>query len=236
VLELLGEMHTISNASWLSPGQSSKPLPVGALGSNILCERHNNALSDLDACAKEFFDGLLRALSKSQGPVPDEILRVDGEKLEQWVLKACCGALASGNLLEDATRVSREPPRKWLDILFSESVWEVDTGLYVRQASMTPHQGYSIGPVYTRDTWSGGGLEFAGVELFVLMDSGIEKQIWETSTNETSPLIYRPGVIRFESSLRTTEIELQWQKWIPAEGVRYFTPLPPAQPPATEPS
>ena len=138
VLELLGEMHTISNASWLSPGQSSNPLPVGALGSNVLCERHNNALSDLDACAKEFFGWLLRALSKSQVPAPDQKLRVDGDKLERWVLKACCGALASGNLLEDATRVSREPPRKWLDILFSESAWEVDTGLHIRQASMTP--------------------------------------------------------------------------------------------------
>jgi len=229
-------MHTISNASWLLPGQSSNPLPVGALGSNILCERHNNALSDLDACAKEFFGGLLRALSKSQAPASDQKLRVDGDKLERWVLKACCGALASGNLLEYGTRISREPPREWLDILFSQSAWEVDTGLHMRQASMTPHQGYSIGPVYNGETWSGGGLEFAGVELFVLLDSGIEKQIWETSANVTSPLIYRPGVIRFQSSLKTTEIELQWQKWIPAEGVRYFTPLPPAPRPAKAPS
>src|SRR5712671_2030052 len=119
VLELLGEMHMISNASWLSPGQSSNPLPVGALGSNILCELHNHALSDLDACAKVFFGGLLRAVSKSQGPAPDQKLTVNGDKLERGVLKACCGALASGNLLKGANRVSREPPRKWLDILFS---------------------------------------------------------------------------------------------------------------------
>jgi hypothetical protein len=206
------------------------------LGSNILCERHNNALSDLDACAKQFFAGLLLALSKSGGPAADQKLSVNGDELERWLLKACCGALASGNLLENATRVSREPPRKWLDILFSESAWEVDTGLYVRQAPMTPHQVYSIGPVYTCETWSGGGLEFAGVELFVLLDSGIEKQILETATHKTSPIIYRPGAIRFESSLKTTEIELLWQKWIPTEGVRYLTPLPLAPPPTTKPS
>ena len=220
VLELLGEDHRIANASWLPPGQLSDPIPTSALGSRILCERHNGSLSPLDAHAKIFFTELLGALSDDE-QVPHRQVRVDGDRLEQWVLKACCGALASGNLVEKGHEMVREPPRSWLDILFCGASWEQGAGLHIRQAQMTPHLGYAIGPVYVGDTWVGGGIEFAGVELFVLLDSGAKKRILEQSTGEVSRLVYRPGAIRIESPTRTTEIELEWRTWTPSEGVRY---------------
>src|SRR5574341_289240 len=222
VLKLLGTEHRISQTSWLSAGQQSKPLPVGALGSNILCERHNRSLSDLDSCAATFFAELLQAFSISSGHVAPRKVSVDGDKLEKWVLKAVCGAAASGNLTENGHRIVKEPPRDWLSILFSGADWESETGLHIRQASMTPHPGYSIGPVYDVDKmWAGGGIEFAGVELFVLLDSQTDKRIVEQSTNQVSHLIYRPGTIRVESSMQTTEIELQWRTWIPTKNVLY---------------
>jgi hypothetical protein len=59
VLDLLGDEHRITNASWLLPGQQSKPLATSALGSRVLCEKHNHALSRLDSQALTFFDALL---------------------------------------------------------------------------------------------------------------------------------------------------------------------------------
>lgn len=220
VLQLLGDEHTIANASWLPPGQQSDPLPTGALGSRILCQRHNEALSPLDAHAKIFFTELLRALSKNE-QAPNRQVSVDGDCLEQWVLKACCGTLASGNLVEKGQAIVREPPRNWLEILFCGSPGKQGTGLYIRQAQMTPHLGYAIGPVYVEETCVGGGIEFAGVEFFVLLDSGGKNRIFEQSTGEVSHLVYRPGAIRIESQTRTTQIELEWQTWTPSEGVRY---------------
>jgi len=221
VLELLGEDHTIANASWLPPGQLSNPIPRSALSSRILCERHNGLLSPLDAHAKIFFTELLRAFSDDK-QVPHRQVRVDGDCLEQWVLKACCGALASGNLVEKGhQKIVREPPRSWLDILFCGASWEQGAGLYIRLAEMTPHLGYAIGPAYVDDTWVGGGIEFAGVEIFVLLDSGEKKRILEQSTGKVSPLVYRPGAIRTESPTRTTQIELEWRTWTPSEGIEY---------------
>lgn len=220
VSELLGDEHRITNASWLSPGQESAGIPTSALGSKILCERHNCALSALDAQAKAFFTELVWGLSDSPPRVRHRHVTVDGDRLELWLLKACCGALASGNLVERGCTIVRQPPREWLDLLFCGRRWENGAGLHIRQATLTPHRGYTIGPAYLADTWIGGGFEFVGVELFVLL-SDAEKRILEQSTGEMSALIHRPGAIKIESRKRTAEITLHWQAWVAREGVRY---------------
>lgn len=222
ILELLGDEHTISNASWLSAGQRSDPLTIGALGSNILCQRHNEALSRFDNSAKTFFSGLLRALSKPETYGLHQHVTADGDGLELWVLKAFCGALASGNLVENGRVITRKPPREWLEILFSQTPWGEGMGLYIRQAPMTPFNGYAIGPLREGTRLIGGGIDFAGVELFILMHPPGEKLIVESSTKQIKPLIYRPGAIRFESPSQTAEIKLQWRTWAPLQGVRYY--------------
>jgi hypothetical protein len=219
---VLGEEHTISNARWLPPGQHSPPLRVGALGSRILCERHNSMLSSLDASAEAFFAELIRALWEPvQGTSPQRV-SADGDMLELWVLKACCGAIASGSLIDNGNTLVRDLPRAWLNILFSRTPWEEGTGLHIRQAPMTRYRGYEIGPVYLGGTLGGGGIEFAGVQLFVLLESDIEKRIIEQSTGQVNPLIYRPAAIRIESPNQETEIELRWRTWVPTKGVLYY--------------
>jgi len=221
VLKLLGEEHTISNASWLPPGRHSPPIPVGSLGSKILCERHNRFLSPLDASAKVVFKGLLQALwGPPRGPSPQRV-GADGDKLELWLLKACCGALASGSLIEGGNVLPREVPRAWLNVLFSGAPWAEGAGLHVRQASMKPYRGYAIGLARMAGALVGGGIEFAGVQLFVLLERGAEKRITEQSTGQVNRLIYRPGAIRIESPNRVAEIELEWRTWIPSEAVLY---------------
>jgi hypothetical protein len=93
--------------------------------------------------------------------------------------------------------------------------------MYLRQATLRPHRGYAIGPVYVEDSCVGGGLEFAGAEMFVFPGGVAAKGIFNESSGEMRPLIYRPGQIRIESRARTIDIMLKWRTWVPTEGVRY---------------
>ena len=220
VLSLLGDEHRLSNVNWVPPGERSDPLPVGALASKILCERHNSALSPLDGHARVFFSELMRGLSDHPEPLHRKV-SVNADAIEKWFLKACCGALASGNLREGGRRVVKKPPCSWLDILFGDAPFPAGTGLHIRHAGMIPFQGYSIGPVYIGDEWVGGGIIFAGVEFFISMVPGGETELLERSTGERSRLIYRPAVIRIESPPRMIDIELEWKTWITDQGVRY---------------
>jgi hypothetical protein len=221
VSEVLGDEHRITNASWLPPGQESAGIPTSALGSKILCERHNSALSGLDTHAKEFFTQLVWGFSDMQPCVPRRQVTFVGEQIELWVLKAACGALASGNLVERGCAIKRQPPIEWLNLLFRGARWEEGAGLHIRQTRMTPHRGYAIGPAHLGDTCVGGGIDFAGVELFVLVDGRAEKRVLEQSSSQFSPLVYRPGVISIESRTRAVEITLRWRTWVSSQGVRY---------------
>jgi hypothetical protein len=181
ILDLLGDVHVISNVSWLPPGAQSKPLPSSALGSKILCKRHNEMLSGIDARAKAFFEQVLWAFSASSVALPDRRVAVDGDALELWVLKACCGIFASGELLVQGRQTEYSLPVEWLRILFQAAPWTRNTGLHIRLVSVNPHRGFAMGPVFANDSTplAGGGIEFCGIELFVLMDPTSSKQLME---------------------------------------------------------
>jgi hypothetical protein len=221
VLKVLGDENRITNASWLAPGEQSAAIPSSALGSNILCGHHNSALSWLDTHAKEFFTQLVWGFSDMPPCVPQRSVSFVGEHIELWVLKAACGAVASGNLLEHGRAIKRQPPIEWLNLLFRGGRWEEGAGLHILPTKMTPHRGYAIGPVYLGDTWIGGVIDFAGIELAVLVDGRAEKRVLEQSSNEFSPLVYRPGAISIESRTRAVDITLRWRTWVSSQGVRY---------------
>jgi len=223
ILDLLGDVHVISNASWLASGAQSKPLPSSALGSKILCKRHNEMLSDVDARAKVFFEQILWAFSDTSVALPNRNVAVDGDALELWVLKACCGIFASGELLVQGRSAEYSLPLEWLRILFQGVPWTRNTGLHIRHAKATPHRGFAIGPVFSSDNneLSGGGIEFCGVELFVLLDPDMQKLIMETQAAEVSSTTYRPGTIDIVARTHKTTIELRWKAWQPTHRVEY---------------
>lgn len=221
VLRLLGDDHTITNASWLRPRQPSTLMPTSALASKILCQDHNSRLSPLDACAEEFLTEFLWGVSDMRPDVECRRSTVDGDLIERWLLKVCCGAFVSGSLLEDGHPMRRQPTAMALNLLFGDDCWEEGCGLHLRQATLTPHRGYAIGPVYRGDTWAGGVLDLAGIELVVLLDGGGQKRVRERSVDQFHRLVYRPGAISIESRTRTAEITLHWRNSIPSERVAY---------------
>jgi hypothetical protein len=116
----------VSGLAWT--GTEYRVLPPRALASKILCERHNSALSGLDALAVRFFGAFDE---ESIVGASNELLYLfSGHDIERWILKILCGLLSSRNLMLDG--IPREPvPRKWLEILFGDADFGDGAGLYL---------------------------------------------------------------------------------------------------------
>jgi hypothetical protein len=109
VLKLIGEKYvTVGGAPWLPHGMT-KSLPINALAANILCERHNGAMSPLDTAAVNFF----AAIKSIYGDLGDyktlsrkrRWWMFSGEELELWLLKTAFGAYYSGNVAIDGNKL-----------------------------------------------------------------------------------------------------------------------------------
>ena len=84
----------ISGAPWLDGAQVR--LPTNALGANVLCTRHNNALSQLDMMAANLFR-VLYGYQTAQAD-PDSLAR-RGTSMIGGVLRTGLGAVAPQGLL-----------------------------------------------------------------------------------------------------------------------------------------
>jgi hypothetical protein len=132
VLQALGDLGPVSGFTWLGPDGSAKVVAPGALVGNVLCKRHNEALSSIDARAGQFFRQLQAAdefLQRAAGTF--EIYLANGHDLERWLLKMLCGVVAAD--VVDTVQVPRpwRPPIAWLRILFGGERFPPGWGLYV---------------------------------------------------------------------------------------------------------
>ena len=115
---------------WISPG---------ALTANILCKRHNEALSPLDAQAGRLIRAITTFDADFNSPAPKtDIKFFAGEDIERWMLKTTCGMVQAKALPPDAFRMT-EVPQEWVDILFGKLVWNAPFGLYLKHAAEIRH-------------------------------------------------------------------------------------------------
>jgi hypothetical protein len=106
----------------IAPG---KRIPLLALTANVLCTTHNHALSELDSEAGRLSDALR---DHFQSLVPREAhAKVDGWKVERWLLKCLHGHLAS-KWVKDLEFL---PDPSLVKIVFGEGRLRPDAGLYV---------------------------------------------------------------------------------------------------------
>lgn len=98
--------------------------------SNILCEAHNNALSQVDQAGTVAFN----ALRDSEGPDPRRKNQINGALLERWLLKTLINieVLADFNL---------RPPRDIAEIAFGKNVFAPNAGLFFLGYSFDPELG-----------------------------------------------------------------------------------------------
>lgn len=129
----------VSGHPWLRGAE--KWLPTKALGANVMCTRHNSALSDLDTTASELFR-VLYGYQTAQDD-PDSLVRLgspligvfSGRNLERWLLKVLLGGVAAGAFGsggEPITSVRSDINHKvLLETLFRGKAWPPGWGLHV---------------------------------------------------------------------------------------------------------
>lgn len=130
-----GKTVTVVGMPWQQG--STHQLPVSALAANILCQRHNSALSPLDVSASTAFR-VLWHFQEDQRRSPDlhgaEFALVSGEDLERWLLKLLWGAVAAGVLSHGSKPVralrSSASEEELLNYLFRDGALPQGWGLY----------------------------------------------------------------------------------------------------------
>jgi hypothetical protein len=124
LLNRIGDEIDVTGLPWFDGTRTSK---ASELVANVLCERHNNALSPVDSTIGLFYDAL-RAFYEGR-----EIEAVvDGEHLERWALKVWFGIMSSGNLRRpDGARVRQVPTPPQLLYLFGYEELPEGWGLHV---------------------------------------------------------------------------------------------------------
>jgi len=87
----------IAGLSW-QPAEVFAALPTNAIASRVLCTRHGDALSPLDAEFGRFF-GTLEEIDDAlrDGKEAQAFRLFSGENLERWMLKMLLGAVSSEN-------------------------------------------------------------------------------------------------------------------------------------------
>ena len=108
--------------------RGGKWLAPSALGSNILCQRHNESLSAFDGRMGRSADFILHVATyplrkkkkqKKRSPPQDRLFVMHGRDLERWLLKCLCGQVAGGHAADlDGVRFPRQVPPQWVRVLF----------------------------------------------------------------------------------------------------------------------
>lgn len=164
----------------------AQAMPPSALTSRVLCDRHNSALSPLDAIAVRLFKSLDEEGAAGSG---QQLLYLfSGHDLERWLLKILCGITYSRNLLLELES-GPAIPKSWLDILFGSADFLNEQGLYVCKTLghrfEGPH-GLQLRAIAAKGQLTGIGLWVCGYEL-VLSMSGFPSRYFDGRE-----FVYRP--------------------------------------------
>lgn len=137
---------------WQREGEVQS-LPSSALVANILCARHNNALSPLDALAGKSFDALISSADyavhqQHAGKVLYSL--TSGHALELWMYKLAAGiyfgkiAVANGKRVRDTC----DFPENEIAHHLTEGTLSPEGGLYVTQnVGEVPRSNIAIAPL-----------------------------------------------------------------------------------------
>lgn len=213
VLRLIDERNIkVRGTSWA--GDSVKEVSIESLKSSILCKRHNEALSPLDAHACAFFTALrevyddiadLRTHSRKE-----KWFLFSGEALELWLVKTAFGLYEADSLAQ-----GREPARKVQTLnptilaAFMGGGIVRPCGLYV-MTTKGEHLGQrlsiDVAAISSTDGMhlTGISLAFMGMTFFIALDPDASYREF-TVTHE-----YRPDFLQFRNKRRFHNIVLTW--------------------------
>jgi hypothetical protein len=141
ILKAVGDGKTveISDSYWQRGRSQPERMSVKTLGSNMLCDRHNKALSNFDTTAIRAQSTLERyQLAQLRHPDPhgSEFDRISGERFERWLLKMAWGFKVGAKELPVSLRQGRER-NALMRYLFRDGLMPKGWGLYVRSLTKT---------------------------------------------------------------------------------------------------
>lgn len=211
----------VSGFPWQEAG-SEKKVGINALVANVLCGRHNSALSPLDTEAGRIFHTLRefdRGLRIAEADKKGSFVLFCGEDLERWALKLLCGLLVSGNTSVGGQRVQASAiDPSWLDLLFAAAAWPPDAGLYFVIPEDNRFWAYDSVGASLLTTPTG---EVMGVRVDV---AGFSLALCMTKPNFDASAAFaggvcRPWELRFRSGSIVKTIRLSWadrsnRRWI----------------------
>ena len=127
---------------------------------NVLCGRHNQMLSPLDAFASALDDELHRILTAAERHQPvSTVARFYGPNLERWMMKTLCGLALCWPQQAFPDQSNAVIPDDWVRYLFCERDVQPPAGLYISGAPgeriPTTRDQFTIGTINANGQLSG---------------------------------------------------------------------------------
>jgi hypothetical protein len=209
ILHLRDKSISITGFPWLNSGEQ-RSISKTSLTAKVLCSRHNSVLSGLDSTALLLFTYLMGLnIEENQ-----EVLLVNGEEIERWMLKVLCGIAASGNVVRNTNRLlGWEPPYNWLEILFGSGRIPLDCGLYyiIGKYHLPANQFTQITPIFNKTSGDIEGMTFVleGFPFLFAMEPPSERDRHMISGAE---LRYHPERLQIRTSEDVREVHFGWKE------------------------
>jgi hypothetical protein len=221
VLEVLGDQIKIEGMPWLQKGEE-RAVGLNSLTANLLCSRHNSALSTLDDEAGRFsrhIDQIHRDLNKRSLSRRKKAHLFSGEAIELWVLKVTCG-VCLGFASIDGVKLKTDHVFDFEKITnaFYRRVWDAGGGLYLNAqlgATVLGQNRISIAPltVSGEKRIVGARVWLFGLEFALLFDvKGI--------ASPRGGYVHRPSTLEFKGGRRSHFVVLTWPRSTPIRNIQ----------------
>lgn len=207
ILAEFGNLRT-SGLPFFGPGETH--VGINALTSNILCTRHNSALSPLDAEGRRMLVAIRAVINhiwKKSLSTKTLFRIVSGEAFELWGLKTLMGLLAANVARTDgaSTADNFTIPEALIVETLTTGRLPPGYGLYVGHESDMLHDTVGFAPLTHMESQRVSSLRctFLGIIMDFILDSGVASGI----VAENDPY-FRPAVMDFDGAKRTARLIL----------------------------
>lgn len=224
VLSALGDTIVCSGMPWQRKGESAT-YGKNSLTANVLCQRHNTALSPIDLAAERFFRDLTQIaiqLGRKAWSKRISVHAVRGELIEFWALKTLMGIYHAGIARQGSLRLRDHfpmPLERYCAALSGDR-FVIPLGMYLFTAinhGLRVSKSVSVAPLtaLANDQVAGLWMVVAGFDMKFMFDLGTIN-FNELRKNHT----HRPTDLVFVSSHSVDErvfiLKLSWGSAAPA--------------------